>query len=126
MQPLIYVAGRYRAATRADIAQNIENARLVGIEAARLGWYPVIPHCNTAHMEDDLQHDDEFWLAGTLELMTRCDAVVLVDGWETSVGTAGEIAKADQIRLPVFRRLDLLPGSAEFMAWLFATEARRA
>ena len=126
MQPLIYVAGRYRAATREAIAENIEAARLVGVAAARLGWYPVIPHCNTAHMELDLQHDDEFWLAGTLELMTRCDAVVLVDGWETSIGTAGEIAKADQIHLPVFRRMDLLPGAEEFIAWLFATEARRA
>lgn len=126
MHPILYVAGRYRAATRAAIAQNIEKARQLGVEAARRGWYPVIPHCNTAHMEDDLVHGDEFWLAGTLELMTRCDAVVLVDGWEGSVGTAGEIAKADQIHLPVFRGLDLLPSADEFLAWLFAVEARRA
>lgn len=126
MHPLIYVAGRYRAATREAVAANIEAARQVGIEAARLGWYPVIPHANTAHMEHDLSHGDEFWLAGTLELMTRCDAVVLVPGWETSVGTAGEIAKADQIHLPVFRALDTLPSAAEFIEWLFAREARRA
>jgi len=126
MQPLIYVAGRYRAATRAAVAQNIEQARLLGIDAARLGWYPVIPHCNTAHMEDDLPHDDDFWLAGTLELMTRCDAVVLVDGWETSEGTAGEIARADQMRLPVYRGRHLLPSASEFIAWLHAMEARHA
>lgn len=126
MHPLIYVAGRYRAATREAVAANIEAARQVGIQAARLGWYPVIPHANTAHMELDLQHDDEFWLGGTLELMTRCDAVVLVDGWEGSVGTHGEIAKADQINLPVFRSLDLLPGANDFVAWLFASDGRRA
>lgn len=126
MHPLIYVAGRYRAATREAVAANIEAARQVGVQAARLGWYPVIPHANTAHMELDLEHGDEFWLAGTLELMTRCDAVVLVDGWEGSVGTAGEIAKADQIHLPVFRGLDLLPSADKFLAWLFAVEARRA
>lgn len=126
MHPLIYVAGKYRAATREAVAANIEAARQVGIEAARLGWYPVIPHANTGHMEDDLQHADQFWLAGTLELMTRCDAVVLVPGWETSEGTRGEIAKADQLQIPVYRTLDAMPSAAEFIAWLHAFEARRA
>ena len=37
MQPLIYVAGPYRAATRAAIAQNIAAARQLGLAAARLG-----------------------------------------------------------------------------------------
>jgi len=126
MTPLLYVAGPYRAATRAAISANIESARQVGIRAARLGWYPVIPHCNTAHMELDTDHDDAFWLAGTLELMTRCDAVVLVPGWETSAGTAGEIAKADQIGLTVFRDLEGMPGAQVFIEWLFARVARRA
>lgn len=127
MHPLIYVAGKYRAATREAVAANIETARQVGIEAARLGWYPVIPHCNTAHMElETLEHCDQFWLAGTLELMTRCDAVVLVPGWETSEGTLGEIAKADQLQIPVYRTLDAMPSAVDFIAWLHALQARRA
>lgn len=126
MHPLIYVAGRYRAATREAVAANIEAARQLGTQAARLGWYPVIPHANTAHMELELTHPDYFWLSGTLELMTRCDAVVLVDGWESSAGTLGEIAKADALRIPVFRGLHLLPSASEFIAWLFAVEGRRA
>src|SRR3990167_9404826 len=105
MHPLIYVAGRYRAATREAVAANIEAARQVGTQAARLGWYPVIPHANTAHMELELDHNDEFWLAGTLELMARCEAVVLVDGWESSAGTLSEIARADAMRIPVYRGL---------------------
>jgi len=126
MTPLLYVAGPYRAATRAAIAANIERARQVGILAARLGWYPVIPHCNTAHMELDADNGDDFWLAGTLEMMTRCDAVVLVPGWETSAGTAGEIAKADQIGLTVFRDPSHLPSAQTFIEWMFARVARRA
>lgn len=127
MQPLIYVAGPYRAATRAAIALNIMQARLLGIEAARRGWFPVIPHANTAHMEVDLPNlGDEFWLRGTMEMMERCDALVLVDGWENSVGTVAEVQRADQLHIPVFRRLDLLPSADEFVAFLFAREARRA
>lgn len=112
---LIYVAGRYRAPTFEGIAQNISAARKVGVAMAKMGWYPVIPHCNTAHMELNTPgHGDDFWLAGTLELMTRCDAVVLVPGWESSEGTKGEVAKARELRLPVFELLDHVPLASEF------------
>lgn len=45
---------------------------------------------------------DEQFLAGTLELMRRCDAVILVPGWSTSEGTKAEIAEAMRIGLPMF------------------------
>lgn len=118
MQPLIYVAGPYRAATRDAIARNIDAARVIGISAAALGWFPVIPHANTAHMELDLPGlGDEFWLAGTLEMMERCDAVVLVPGWESSAGTRGEIIRAEELHLPIFRSLDALPSADVFRDW---------
>ena len=118
MLPLIYVAGPYRAATRDDIARNIDAARSVGISAAALGWFPVIPHANTAHMELDLPGlGDDFWLAGTLEMMERCDAVVLIPGWQNSAGTRGEIIRAEELGIPVFRTLDALPSASVFLDW---------
>ena len=118
MQPLIYVAGPYRAATRDAIAQNIDAARVVGISAAALGWFPVIPHANTAHMELDLPElGDDFWLRGTMEMMERCDAVVLVPGWQNSAGTRGEIIRAEELGIPTFRTLDALPSASVFIDW---------
>ncbi|MGC4008542.1 MAG: hypothetical protein QM805_05840 [Pseudomonas sp.] len=85
MQPLIYVAGPYRAPDRAAIARNIESAGRLGAYVCTLGWFPIIPHMNTAHMEQDLPKlGDEFWLRGTMALMERCDAVVLAPGWHRS------------------------------------------
>lgn len=127
MQPLIYVAGPYRAATRAAIAQNIAAARQVGLAAALLGWFPVIPHSNTSHLDHYAPElPDEFWLRGTMEMMERCDAVVLVSGWEQSHGTQAEIARADELRIPVYRTLQALPTAASFIAWLHQLEARLA
>lgn len=100
---------------------------LLGLAAARLGWYPVIPHSNTSHLDHYAPElGDDYWLRGTLELMTRCDALVLVPGWEISEGAQAEIRRADELRIPIYRSLDLLPGASEFIAWLHYSEARQA
>ena len=123
MQPIIYVAGPYRGPDRETIAANIEAARRLALYACTLGWFPLVPHMNTAHMDADLPDlGDAFWLRGTMELMERCDAVVLIEGWGRSEGTLAEIARADALRLPVFRSSDLLPSAAEFIDYLFAKE----
>ena len=100
---LVYVAGAYRAKSTWDRDRNIQAAREVGAAVARLGAYPVIPHSNTGHM--DGLCEDQFWIDGTLELMCRCDAMILVPGWEKSSGTLGEIAKAKVLATPTFTSL---------------------
>lgn len=112
---LIYIAGPYRAPDRETIARNIAAAREEAIFAGSMGWFPVCPHLNTAHMEDDLPHlGDEFWLAGTMRLMERCHAVLLVPGWEQSAGTLAEICRARACSLPVFQTRQQLLTAGEF------------
>lgn len=106
----VYVAGPYRAPTREQVSENIEHAGDIGLRVASLGYSPVIPHMNTAHMDAQAPYlDDYFWLDATLELMRRCDAVVLVPGWENSVGTQGEILEARRLGIPVFEDANDLP-----------------
>jgi hypothetical protein len=99
--PLIYIAGPYRAPTTWEIDRNIVAARELGAHVARMGAYPVIPHSNTAHF--DGLAPDELWLDGTLELLRRCDAVALVEGWGRSSGARGEVREADRRGIPIFR-----------------------
>lgn len=100
---VIYVAGPYRAATREGVELNIQAAKRVGLLVAKLGASPIIPHMNTAHLDAvDPSIGDEYWLAATMELMRRCDAVVLVPGWENSEGTLAEIDEAHRLGLKVF------------------------
>lgn len=98
--PLIYVAGPYRAPTAWQREKNIHHARAKGVEVARAGGYPVIPHSNTAHMDGEA--DDALWLAGTLELMKRCDGVLMVGWWEGSAGACAERDEAIRLGIPVF------------------------
>ncbi|KAB0549761.1 DUF1937 family protein [Pseudomonas argentinensis] len=113
---LIYVAGPYRGPDRAAIVRNIAGARAVAIHAAEQGWFPVCPHLNTAHMEEDLPFPDDYWLAGTMLLMEQCAAVVLVPGWQNSTGTLAEVARAKQLGIPVFTNHKVLCFADEFRA----------
>ena len=101
---LVYVAGPYRAATREAVEQNVAAARHVGRLVARMGMMPVMPTVNTAFFDFDFpgESDDQFWLDGTLELMSRCDAVVMVDGWKLSDGAKVEVIEANRIGIPVY------------------------
>lgn len=111
---LVYVAGPYRAATAWGIECNIQQARDRGAEVVRAGAYPVIPHSNTSHF--DGLAPDAFWLDGTLELMRRCDAVLMCGNWERSSGARAEVAEATRLKLPVFYTLTALGN------WLYDQE----
>lgn len=108
---LVYVAGPYRSETREGVAQNVAAARHVGQLCVRKGWFPVLPTINTAHFDHDFPGlaDDQYWLDGTLELMRRCDAVVLVDGWQYSSGAQGEIEEARKLGLKVYANTNVMP-----------------
>lgn len=114
--PVVYVAGPYRAVSRKGIELNIQAARAVGLLCCRKGWSPIIPHANTGHLDElDPTIGDEFWLASTMELLRRADAVVLVPGWELSSGTRDEITEAQLRGIPVYHAEHLLPDAAEFV-----------
>lgn len=97
---VIYIAGPFRASTAWRIAENIRSAERVGYQVAECGCMPLIPHANTAHFHGEF--DDQFWLDGTLELMKRCDAVMLITGWDESSGARKEKEVAEQVGLPIF------------------------
>ena len=100
---LVYVAGPYRADTPWKIEQNIRKAEALGLEVARMGSVPIIPHSMYRFFQDSLP--DEFWLAATLEILDQCDALILVEGWPYSEGSKAEKESAERKDIPVFHKL---------------------
>jgi len=49
-----------------------------------------------------MQLEENIWLNGDLEMVGRCDAVIVCPGWEESHGTKGEIAFAESHNIPVY------------------------
>lgn len=99
---VIYIAGKYRGRTPWEVEQNIRAAEEVAAKVWAAGMVALCPHANSRHM--DGVASDEHFLAGTLELMRRCDAVVLVPNWRDSAGAQAEVAEADRLGIPVFGR----------------------
>ena len=97
---VVYIAGKYRGKTPWEVEQNIRAAEDVGAKVIAAGHMPLIPHANTRHMEG--LADDAFFLAGTMELLRRCDAVLCVSNWRDSVGATAEVKEARRLGLPVF------------------------
>ncbi len=99
----VYVAGPFRAANDFEVGANIRRAEEIGLEVAKLGASPVIPHANTRSLHHHMP--EPFMLEATLELMRRCDALILVEGWRESAGTRDEMQEAHWLGIPVFYTL---------------------
>ena len=117
---VIYIAGPYRAPTTMGVADNIRAAERIGMIVAESGAMPLIPHANTGIVFTGVSND-MFWLAGTLELMRRCDGVVLMDTWARSTGARGEREEALRLGLPV---LDLAERRMSIARWIASIEPK--
>lgn len=118
MKKVIYVAGPFRAPTVWGMVQNIRRAEELSLAVWRLGAVPICPHLNTEHFQGELP--DQVWLEGDLEIMARCDAVIMVTGWPKSPGSLAERAEAKQLGIPVFEGSEGCSPIMELDLWLVA------
>ena len=118
-RPLCYIAGPYRAPNVltdvervARIAENARAAAVAGLAVAARGWVPVVPHTMTLTMAvlDTRQTISEAqWLEITLALCLRCDGILMIDGWEDSVGARAEAEAMLGAKKPVWLSIGDVP-----------------
>lgn len=101
-KPVVYIAGPYRGKSESDVFKHIINARKWAIIVWTGGGIAICPHLNTAFFGGVAGLPDQVWLDGDLEIIKRCDAVLVIPASESSVGTQAEIQHAERQGIPVF------------------------
>ena len=100
--PIVYIAGPFSGPTPWDVACNVREAERWGLIVAQAGGMPLIPHANTQLFVG--QCTEQHWYDGTLELMRRCDGVLVYsrsrDG-RFSAGVAAESIEAERLGIPL-------------------------
>lgn len=119
---VVYVAGPFRALNPDGTwngwqqEENIRSAERLALQVWRLGAAALCPHTNTRFFQGAA--DDSVWLDGDLELLRRCDAILMTPDWQRSTGAIAEHAFADSKQIPRFYTVEALK------VWLESNESR--
>lgn len=95
-----YLAGPYRAETPHKTECNIQEAAKHAVALWKEGFAVICPHKNSAQFDGEAP--DNVWLAGYLEILKRCDFVVLY-GDTVSSGVQAEIDLARKLGMDIVR-----------------------
>ena len=113
---IIFISGPFRAKLEYDRRENIRRAEALALEVWKLGAAAICPHLNTAHFDGTVP--DNVFLEGDLDILRRCDAVLMTDDFDKSVGAMKERSVALEHKIPVMYSL------AELRQWLKKTDKR--
>lgn len=111
---VVYIAGPFRAASKHvaghqdmfEVQRNIMAAMALGLKVWQAGAVALIPHANTMFFTGSA--DDSVWLRGDLELLYRCDALLLTEDYARSSGARAEREYALANDISVFYHIDNL------------------
>lgn len=107
---IIFLIGPFRALTAFEIERHCWSVEAVALEVWKLGAVALSPQLNSRHFHGAMP--DEIFLDGYLEVLGRCDAALLLDGWQASQGSLAELEQAKRQDFPVFCTLE------DLRAWL--------
>lgn len=99
---LVYIAGQFSAPTREGVERNIRTAGKLAIAVSQIGAMPVCPHLNTSLIEFERTQPYDFWVAGTDEMLRRCDAAIFHPNWTRSAGARSEHETCLSLSIPIF------------------------
>lgn len=88
-----YVCSPYSADTPEKVRANVTRAVLAGLNLSRAGWFVIVPHAqgpHTATWEEAMERCRSL----IQQLRPKQDVVVVLPGWERSMGALEEVALA--------------------------------
>lgn len=103
---VVFIIGPYRSNKHNGVWENVNNARSLAVEFWKYGYAVVCPQLNSAFFGGACDEDN--FLVGYQEILSRCDFYALVDGWEFSEGSKGEVDLAKRLGLVEISIFDLV------------------
>lgn len=94
-----FIAGPYRAKSVRGMILNIRQAEKYALRYWKKGYAVICPHLNTSLLDGN--DTDHMFLDGAIEIMKRCDLVVMIPGWSTSVGARNEYEVAKSLGITI-------------------------
>jgi hypothetical protein len=92
---LIYTAGPYSPSAGAGtVEENIQRAREAALQLWEAGYTVICPHLNTANFEEEIDLQPKDYVDRDLEIVERCDAIVMLPKWQQSLGAVRELEHA--------------------------------
>lgn len=113
---VVYIAGPFRGPNAWEVECNIRRAEALALEVWRMGVAVICPHTNTRFF--DGAAPDKVWLEGDLEILKRCDAVLMTWDWAKSQGATAERHFAELHKIPVFE------SQVDLSVWLLTLEVK--
>ena len=101
LRPVVYIAGKYRDTHERLVAKNVYVANSVAFQLWEMGYAGICPHTNTDRFQSP-ELSSTHILEGYLEIVKRCDCVVMLPNWNQSEGAKAEFELAIHLGLPVY------------------------
>ena len=109
---IIYVAGPYRNQSESKVLDNVIAAKQVARRLWKNGWGVICPHMNSC-LIDGSDIPEERFANGYLEILGRCDAIVLLEGWQRSIGSLAELTLALKLGIQIYYEEKEVPNCEE-------------
>jgi hypothetical protein len=107
---LIYISGKFSDEDRIHgTEKNIVIASECALACWRKGWAVICPHKNTKDYQHVKDLHYETWINGVIEMLRRCDAILMLPGWEDSTGATIEHDIATSKGISIFYAEDGIP-----------------
>lgn len=109
MYPLVYISGKYRDKTPEDINNNVDTAlQYAAIVLKDLNALPIIPHSSYHGLQSIISEMQDEFISMRCELVSKCDALLILPESEESLGTSLEIATALRCNIPICHTIEEL------------------
>jgi hypothetical protein len=112
-KPRVYVAGAMSANNILDVFHNLRRGIMAGVQLFFAGYAPFVPHWDfhlLLSAPEKLAREvtpDDFY-SYSLAWLEVSDVLLVLPGWEKSYGTKLEIAKAEELGIPIFYSINSL------------------